>query len=127
MHVDVHLTRVHVHKKRHLRIVAAGQAAFVGLAHGGQQALVRHRTVVDKEQGRQAVHADAVALPLKGAQGLHDQAGPEQGQAVAQGLAGQKAQSLALAGMQAEAHFRPGQGQTRQPVLGAFEFRGRGL
>lgn len=58
-------------------------------------------------QGRQAVHADAVALPLKGTQSLHDQAGPEQGQAVAQGLAGQKVQSLAIAGMQTEAHFRP--------------------
>ena len=57
VHVDVHLRRVHFHKKHYLRIVTAGHAALVGFAHGGQQAFVRDGSAVDIEQ-------DAVAAWL---------------------------------------------------------------
>ena len=139
VHVDVHLRRVHFHKKHYLRIVTAGHAALVGFAHGGQQAFVRNGSAVDIEQdavaarlahigqGRQTVCAYAVPLAVKGAQGVHHKPWPEDGEPPGKGLPRQKTQGLAIARMQAEAHLWPGERQTRQPVLGAFELRGGGL
>lgn len=59
----------------------------------------------------QAVGADAVAGGVKGAQGFHHQAGPDQGQAAGEVLAGQKAQGFPFAGKEGKAHLRAGQGQ----------------
>ena len=139
MHVDVHHVGRHVHKEHHLRIVPAGDAPLVGLAHGSQQAFVADAAAVDvqqdavpallahRRQGRQPPGPDAVAFGIERPQGLHHQTRPQQGQAVAQALPGQKAQGLAFPGPEREAHVAAGQRQTHQPVLGPFELRGRGL
>ena len=139
MHVDIHHVGRHIHKEHHLRVVPAGDAALVGLAHGGQQALVADAAAVDiqqdavpallahRRQGRQTAGPDAVAFGIERPQGLHHQARPQLGQPVTQALSGQKAQGLAFPGPEAEAHVAAGQGQTHQPFLGPFELRGRGL
>ena len=71
--------------------------------------------------------ADVVPLPVKGAQGIHNKARPQDGKALGKGLARQKTQGLALASMQAKTHLRAGQSQTGQPILSAPELCCGGL
>ena len=144
MHIHIHLGGVHLHKENNLRIVPAGQTALVGLAHSCKQALVRHDAPVDVQQyaipaqlghlgkRRKAVSPDAVPLPVKGVQRLHNQLRPDDGKACPHVLPRQKAQAFALAAgcrsrRQPKTDFRSCQRKTCQPFLRALEFRGRSL
>ncbi len=136
MDVDIHLFRRNFQKERGQRVFAADEPPLVGFAHGREKALVGYGAPVDVEQdavrpllahacGRgKAVAADAVAFRINGQEFPHDAAGPDDAEAPAQVLAGEKAEHLPLARAQGKGGLCPGQGQTREPVLGAAELGG---
>ena len=137
VHVYVHFFRRQIHEQDDLRVFLGKEAPLVGFADGAQDDLVVDGPAVDVEQhpvaarlglsgrGDQPVDADVIGGAVERQQGFRNGIGPDDREALLQGLSGGEPQDFPRPGKEDEARVRMRERQTGEEFLRTLLF-GRG-